>query len=57
MTFKIDSNKCQSCGACVGGCPMGAIIAAGGKYKIDQSICAGCGMCVRSCPVEAIVEE
>ncbi|MCL1786265.1 MAG: 4Fe-4S binding protein [Alphaproteobacteria bacterium] len=30
MSYKIDPNKCVSCGACAGACPMAAIALAAG---------------------------
>jgi ferredoxin len=57
MPYKIDPAKCMACGACPGGCPVGAIIAAGGKYQINASACANCGICVSMCPMGAIVVD
>lgn len=55
MAYKINSD-CTSCGACVGACPVDAIVAGDGQYKIEES-CFDCGSCVSSCPAGAIVEN
>lgn len=55
MAYKI-TDSCISCGACAGGCPVGAIAEGDGKYEIDASACVDCGACAAGCPVEAIVE-
>ena len=54
MSFKIDPNKCMSCGMCVGGCQAFAIAAAAGKYEIDPVKCQNCKICADYCPVGAI---
>lgn len=51
----VDKNKCISCGACVGICPVGAISFDETNHaQIDQNICIRCGACEATCPVEAI---
>lgn len=51
----IDKNKCISCGACVGICPVGAIsFGNDNKAEIDPAKCIKCGACEATCPVEAI---
>ena len=57
MPYKIDSKKCASCGICTGGCPVMAIVAAGGKYQIDPAKCISCGACVAMCPIAAIAVD
>ena len=57
MAYKIDTNVCVGCGACAGGCPVGAIADDGGKYVIDADACINCGACAGACPVGAISEE
>ena len=52
MAFKI-SDKCICCGACEGGCPVGAISMGDGKYEIDKELCISCGNCADICPVGA----
>jgi ferredoxin len=53
MAFKINSD-CISCGACVGDCPVDAIILGETHYEITDA-CIDCSACVSSCPVDAIV--
>ena len=57
MAYKIDSEKCISCGACAGECPVGCISQGDGKFVIDESACIGCGSCKNVCPVDAPVEQ
>ncbi|MFH1382203.1 MAG: indolepyruvate ferredoxin oxidoreductase subunit alpha [Chloroflexota bacterium] len=56
--FKVDSEKCNSCYACLRlGCP--AISVANEKGWIDESLCvgSGCNICVQVCPQQAIGES
>ncbi len=56
MTYKI-SEKCISCGACAGACPMQCISQGDDRYVIDESVCIGCGSCAATCPVGAPEEN
>ncbi len=57
MAKKIDKEKCDGCGACIGVCPLMAIhIGRDGKAEIDHA-CIGCGECSGICWPNAIVEE
>lgn len=56
MAYKI-SEKCISCGACAGACPMSCISQGSERYVIDENVCISCGTCAGVCPVEAPVEE
>lgn len=55
MAFQI-GDSCISCGACAGGCPVGAIAEGAGKFEIDADKCISCGACAGGCPVGAIAE-
>ena len=56
MAYKI-SEKCISCGACAGACPMSCISQGSERYVIDENVCISCGTCAGVCPVEAPVES
>jgi NADH-quinone oxidoreductase subunit F len=51
ITYHIDPEKCQACGACLKACPVDAI---SGEKKmvhiIDQSKCIKCNSCFEACP-------
>ena len=55
MAYKI-TDKCISCGACAGECPVQCISQGDERFEIDQSACISCGTCAGVCPVEAPVE-
>ena len=55
MTYLI-TEKCTNCGACLMGCPVGALISTGQAYIIDTSRCIECGVCKEECPAGAIAE-
>lgn len=51
--YKIDSEKCRSCRACMGiGCPC--IRFENQKAIIDATLCVGCGLCLNLCKFGAI---
>jgi ferredoxin len=50
----VDADACVSCEACVGTCPVEAILVDNGKAKINADTCIECGSCVSACPVGAI---
>ena len=53
MAYRIQCDKCISCGACAAECPVNCISEGDGKYEIDASQCISCGTCAGVCPVEA----
>lgn len=57
--IKIDDTKCNGCGACIPGCPEGALQLIDGKARlISDLFCDGLGACLGTCPQGAIeVEE
>ena len=55
MAYKIDCEKCISCGACAAVCPVQAPAQGEDeKYVIDESKCIECGACAAGCPMQAI---
>jgi len=57
MVVKNNSNKCLYCGACVGVCPVSAIILKDTRIIVDEKKCISCGACVKICPVGAMQLE
>lgn len=62
--FRLDVDKCISCGMCARDCPNGAITITTemdenkkrklAGYEINLSYCLWCGMCVEVCPVHCL---
>jgi Pyruvate/2-oxoacid:ferredoxin oxidoreductase delta subunit len=57
--IRIDADKCTGCGACIPGCPEGALQIIDGKARLVSDLfCDGLGACLGTCPEGAIeVEE
>jgi len=56
--IKIDTDKCNGCGACVNACHEGAIGMEKGKAKLlRDDYCDGLGNCLPVCPTNAITFE
>lgn len=56
--IKIDTEKCNGCGACAVACHEGAIQMINGKAQLTrEDYCDGLGDCLPSCPVNAISFE
>jgi ferredoxin len=57
--IKIDEDRCDGCGACLPGCPEGALQVVEGKARlVRESYCDGLGACLGHCPQGALqVEE
>jgi len=51
---RVDAALCAGCGACVEGCPFGAIAVIDGKSGVHADLCMGCGVCVDRCEREAM---
>ena len=56
MAYVIN-DSCVMCGACAGGCPVGAISEGDAQYQIDADACIDCGACAGTCPTGAISAE
>ena len=54
MPAKVNADACIGCGACVDGCPAGALKLEDGKAVVDESACIDCGACVGTCGQGAI---
>jgi NADH-quinone oxidoreductase subunit F len=50
ISYQIDAEKCQACGACVQVCPTGAVEKSEEVYAIKQEKCIKCGACYPVCP-------
>jgi len=64
VRYRILSDVCKSCGACIKVCPEGAITGKrktkterGKPFKIDSKRCIKCGMCFEACKFKAIEVE
>lgn len=53
MPVTINKDLCIGCGACAGGCPVGALTLED-TAVCNPDVCIDCGACVGTCPVEAI---
>ncbi|MHB1004057.1 MAG: ATP-binding protein [Chloroflexota bacterium] len=52
---EIDIAKCQACGDCVVGCPVGAVAVVGGRAAVVRpDLCTYCAECEALCPQGAI---
>lgn len=57
MAYKIDNDKCKSCGECKENCPVDCISEDNGVYTINADECVDCGTCEANCPADAISQE
>jgi ferredoxin len=55
-TIVVDRDTCTMCLACVGSCPVGAILDTQEKPQLRfvESKCVQCGLCAATCPEQAI---
>jgi len=49
------TDECIQCGACVAGCPSGAIEEGETKSVILVELCIECGPCAQHCPTGAVI--
>ncbi|MEN6294364.1 MAG: EFR1 family ferrodoxin [Methanobacterium sp.] len=52
--FKVNKEKCNKCGICVGLCPTRNIMITGGNYPVHGLNCQYCLRCTSLCPKNAI---
>ncbi|MDN5332591.1 MAG: NADH-quinone oxidoreductase subunit [Tepidanaerobacteraceae bacterium] len=58
ITYRIDPEKCKSCGLCARKCPVNTIKGSKGQpYEIIQENCTKCGTCMEVCRFGAVVVE
>jgi NADH:ubiquinone oxidoreductase subunit F (NADH-binding)/NAD-dependent dihydropyrimidine dehydrogenase PreA subunit/(2Fe-2S) ferredoxin len=51
ITYDIDQEKCEACGACLRSCPVNAVNKSETKvFTIVQEKCIKCGACYSACP-------
>ena len=51
IAYEIDQERCESCGACLRNCPVGAVNKSEAKvFTIVQQKCIKCGACFTACP-------
>ncbi len=51
IAYEIDQERCESCGACLRNCPVGAVNKSETKvFTIVQQKCIKCGACFTACP-------
>ncbi len=52
--ISIDDTKCNGCGACIPGCPEGALQLIDGKARlVGDYLCDGLGAYIGDCPQSA----
>jgi Fe-S-cluster-containing hydrogenase component 2 len=54
MTYIVDKENCQGCGACVDACPNEAIAMKRDAAVVLATACVECGSCEPVCPTAAI---
>lgn len=53
----VDYSGCIACTACIGACPVEAIILKDGHAKVKYSECINCSTCIDICPVGTIEQR
>jgi nitroreductase/NAD-dependent dihydropyrimidine dehydrogenase PreA subunit len=56
LNFKVNEDRCITCGQCVADCPAGCIVMEKGEFPVipDEKKCIGCQHCLAVCPTGAI---
>lgn len=54
MSVVISADACIGCAACIGTCPVEALVMEGDKAIVKADDCIDCGACIPECPTEAI---
>ena len=55
VTYAIDAQQCNGCGACLRACPYGAIQGENKQpHSIQIEVCTRCGICIESCKFDAV---
>jgi len=54
MSYKIDTDACEMCGACKSACPVSAISMVGAFYTVNEDLCLDCAACESECGFHAI---
>ena len=52
--IKINADRCDLCGTCVGVCPENVISLSRTELSIDHDGCTRCRKCIWICPVSAL---
>jgi len=52
--FVVDEDRCFGCAACVGLCPVNALVLDGLLAIVDEPTCTHCEHCIPACPVHAL---
>jgi electron transport complex protein RnfB len=55
--FVVDEDRCFGCAACVGLCPVNALVLEGLLVIVDEPSCTHCEHCIPACPVHALSLE